>query len=95
MVPARNNTKHLSSVSHTTKTIHHHHHYHRYLPTVSAQLSDAAHCNINKNVTFFPSPFHAHCPKMVRHILTMLKRILQDFYSVTEHFGKLCIKGNI
>ena len=28
MVPAGNKTKRLSSVNHTTKTIHHHHHHH-------------------------------------------------------------------
>ena len=28
MVPARNKTKHFSSVNHTTKTVHHHHHHH-------------------------------------------------------------------
>ena len=28
MVPAGNKAKHLSSVNHTTKTIHHHHHHH-------------------------------------------------------------------
>ena len=27
--PGGNKTKHLSSVNHTTKTIHHHHHYHQ------------------------------------------------------------------
>ena len=30
MVPAGNKVKHLSSVNHTTKTIHHHHHGHEY-----------------------------------------------------------------
>ena len=30
MVPAGNKAKSLSSVSHTTKTIHHHHHHHRH-----------------------------------------------------------------
>ena len=30
MVPAGNKAKHLSSVNHTTKTIHHHHHGHEY-----------------------------------------------------------------
>ena len=29
MVPAGNKAKHLSSVNHTTKTIHHHHHHQR------------------------------------------------------------------
>ena len=31
MVPTGNKAKHLSSVNHTTKTIHHHHHQHIYL----------------------------------------------------------------
>ena len=30
MVPARNKAKRLSSVNHTTKTIHHHHHHHHH-----------------------------------------------------------------
>ena len=30
MVPAGNKTKCLSSVNHTTKTIHHHHHHHHH-----------------------------------------------------------------
>ena len=30
MVPAGNKTKRLSSVKHTTKTIHHHHHHHHH-----------------------------------------------------------------
>ena len=30
MVPAGNKTKRLSSVNHTTKTIHHHHHHHHH-----------------------------------------------------------------
>ena len=30
MVPAGNKAKRLSSVSHTTKTIHHHHHHHQH-----------------------------------------------------------------
>ena len=32
MVPAGNKAKHLSSVNHTTKTIHHHHHHHQRSP---------------------------------------------------------------
>ena len=31
MVPSENKAKRLSSVNHTTKTIHHHHHYHMYI----------------------------------------------------------------
>ena len=31
MVPAGNKAKHLSSVNHTTKTIHHHHHHHHHV----------------------------------------------------------------
>ena len=30
MAPAGNKAKRLSSVNHTTKTIHHHHHYHHH-----------------------------------------------------------------
>ena len=30
MVPAGNKAKHLSSINHTTKTIHHHHHNHHH-----------------------------------------------------------------
>ena len=30
MVPAGNKAKRLSSVNHTTKTIHHHHHHHHH-----------------------------------------------------------------
>ena len=30
MVPAKNNVKRLSSVKHTTKTIHYHHHHHHH-----------------------------------------------------------------
>ena len=33
MVPAGNKAKSLSSVSHTTKTIHHHHHHHHHHTT--------------------------------------------------------------
>ena len=30
---------------------------------------------------------------MVRHTLNILQQMLQDFYSVSDHFGTLCIKG--
>ena len=30
---------------------------------------------------------------MVRHTLKILQHLLQDFYSVPDHFGTLCIKG--
>ena len=30
---------------------------------------------------------------MVRLTLKILQRMLQDFYSVSDHFGTLCIKG--
>ena len=30
MIPAGNKAKRLSSVNHTTKTIHHHHHHHHH-----------------------------------------------------------------
>ena len=33
MVPARNKTKRLSSVNHTTKTIYHYYHHHFYVKT--------------------------------------------------------------
>ena len=38
MIPAGNKAKHLSSVNHTTKTIHHHHHLHHlhHHPDVAA-----------------------------------------------------------
>ena len=29
---------------------------------------------------------------MVRHTLNILQQMLQDFYSVSDHFGTLCIK---
>ena len=29
---------------------------------------------------------------MVRHTLKILQQMLQDFQSVSDHFGKLCIK---
>ena len=32
---------------------------------------------------------------MVRHILKFLQHLLQDFWSVPDHFGTLCIKGLI
>ena len=35
----------------------------------------------------------AYCPKMVRHTLKILQQMLQDFKSVTDHFGTLYIKG--
>ena len=31
--------------------------------------------------------------KMVRHALKILQQMLQDFESVSDHFGALCIKG--
>ena len=30
---------------------------------------------------------------MVRHTLKILQQMLQDFQSVSDHFGTLCIKG--
>ena len=30
---------------------------------------------------------------MVRHTLKILQQMLQDFESVSDHFGTLCIKG--
>ena len=30
---------------------------------------------------------------MVRHTLKILQQMLQDFQSVSDHFGNLCIKG--
>ena len=30
---------------------------------------------------------------MVRHTIKILQQMLQDFYSVSDHFGTLCIKG--
>ena len=30
---------------------------------------------------------------MVRHTLKILQQMLQDFKSVSDHFGTLCIKG--
>ena len=30
---------------------------------------------------------------MVRHTLNILQQMLQDFLSVSDHFGTLCIKG--
>ena len=30
---------------------------------------------------------------MVRHTIKILQQMLQDFYSVPDHFGTLCIKG--
>ena len=39
-----------------------------------------------------PQPFSAQCPKMVRHTLKNLQHLLQDFLSVSDHFGTLCIK---
>ena len=30
---------------------------------------------------------------MVRHTLKILLRIVHNFYSVSDHFGTLCIKG--
>ena len=30
---------------------------------------------------------------MVRHTLKILQQMLQDFYSVSNRFGTLCIKG--
>ena len=32
---------------------------------------------------------------MVRHTLKILQQMLQDFESVSDHFGTLCIKGLI
>ena len=32
---------------------------------------------------------------MVRHTLKILQQMLQDFYSVSDQFGTLCIKGLI
>ena len=32
---------------------------------------------------------------MVRHTLKILQQMLQDFKSVSDHFGTLCIKGLI
>ena len=32
-------------------------------------------------------------PKMVRHTLKILQQMQQDFLSVSDHFGTLCIKG--
>ena len=30
---------------------------------------------------------------MVRHTLKILQHLLQDFWSVSDHFGTFCIKG--
>ena len=30
---------------------------------------------------------------MVRHTLKIMQQMLQDFQSVSDHFGELCIKG--
>ena len=30
---------------------------------------------------------------MAKHTLKILQQMLQDFYSVFDHFGTLCIKG--
>ena len=30
---------------------------------------------------------------MVKHTLKILQHLLQDFESVSDHFGTLCIKG--
>ena len=38
-------------------------------------------------------PLNAKRPKMVRHTLKILEQILQDFQSVSDHFGASCIKG--
>ena len=34
MVPVGNKPEHLSSVNHTTKTIHHHHRHHHMIPDI-------------------------------------------------------------
>ena len=39
------------------------------------------------------SPFNASCPKMVRNTWRILQQMLQDFYSVSNHFRTLCIEG--
>ena len=45
---------------------------------------------INRNIAY---PFNAQCPKIVKHTLKILQQMLQDFLSVFDHFGTLCIKG--
>ena len=40
-------------------------------------------------------PFNAWFLSMVRHTLKVLQQILQDFQSVCDHFGTLCILGSI
>ena len=40
---------------------------------------------------FFGFNLNAWRPKMVRHTLKILQQMLQDFESVSDHFGSLCI----
>ena len=58
MVPAGNKAKRLSSVNHTTKTIHHHHHHVWYLVRYLV-----AHPIFRYFVTCWTSPFNHHVKK--------------------------------
>ena len=76
MVPAGNKAKRLSSVSHTTKTIHHHHHHHHHhhFDTIIILIGDSIavglSCYSNVCETFFKeSPKLGIGGNRIQHIL--------------------------
>ena len=53
VVPAGNKAYHLSSVNHTTKTIHHHHHHHHHHQATIKQLWALKILNIEPNFSTY------------------------------------------
>ena len=47
------------------------------------------------NYKIFVWPFTLQCRKMVSHTLKILKQMLQDFWSLSDHFTTLRSKGLI
>ena len=63
---------------------------HNFSKTSYLVRSKNSHCAIERYVF---QPFNVQCPKMVRHTLKTLQHLLQNFESVSDQSGTLCIKG--
>ena len=48
---------------------------------------------VSKWSSHWAEPFTSQCRKMVRHTLIILQQLLQDFWSVSDHFTTLRSKG--
>ena len=102
MVPAGNKAKHLSSVNHTTKTIHHHRHHHHYQKETSIQWREKIMIcndrvfniglNVTSNMDYLYIYHYQECWKQLWQII-LLKRLIYlslfVFSFIKKHFFDL------